>query len=463
MEYAVVDIETTGASNKITEVAVFVYDSEKREIVDEFVSLVNPETHIPSFITGLTGISNEMVMDAPRFYEIAKDLHSITKDRVFVAHNVNFDYNVIRSEYKDLGAEFRRKKFCTVRTSRKVFPGLRSYSLGKLCKSLGITIEDRHRAAGDAKATVKLLQLLLDNDTEDHITNALNARSKEATLPPNLERSVYDSLPELTGVYYMHDNDGKVIYVGKAIDIRKRVNSHFLDSTPGKLRMKKEIFDISYTVTGSELLALVLESAEIKNHFPEYNRAQKYTSNAYVLCKFQDQEGVLHLEIAKKKKYMQGAIAAFSNVVKARTFLSQLVNQYKLCSKYCGLQTSSKECFDYQLGICKGICRGKEDIESYNQRVEDALASFVLETGSYVILDKGRHRDERSFLLIEGGQYQGYGFLDTNSAVNDQEGFRDRLITQKHNSDIQHIIQAAIRNKRPEEIIYFDREVGVTG
>jgi len=458
LQYAVVDIETTGSSNRITEIAVYVYDSEKQEIVEEYSSLVNPETHIPSFITGLTGITNEMVAASPRFFEVAKEIHNITKDRVFVAHNVSFDYNVIRSEYKNLGAEFKRKKFCTVRMSRKVFPGLRSYSLGKLCRNLGIEIENRHRAAGDARATVELLKLLLDNDNGSHLENALNERSKEATLPPNLDKNTFDELPELTGVYYMHDKEGKIIYVGKAKDIKSRINSHFLDHSPSKLRMKKEIADLSYTITGSELLALVVESAEIKNHFPTFNRAQKYTGNAFVLCQFEDQDGIVHLEIAKKRKYMQGAVASFSNVVKARNFLSQLVSEYNLCAKYCGLQTVSDECFDVQLGICKGICRKEEEPAIYNSRVQKALKSFVLETGSYAILDKGRHRAERSFILIEDGQYKGYGFFDENAQISGVDDLRDIAISQKHNSDIQHIIQAAIKSKRSTDILYFEDE-----
>lgn len=456
MEYAVVDIETTGAGNKITEIAIYVYDDQRREIIDEFSSLVNPESHIPSFITGLTGISNEMVESAPRFFEIAKKVHEITEGRIFVAHNAGFDYNVIRAEYRELGAEFKRQTLCTVRLSRSIFPGLRSYSLGKLCVSLGIELENRHRAGGDAKATTELLGLLLDNDPKHFIDSALNGKSRQSTLPPNLDKSIFDQLPDHTGVYYFHDAEGKVIYVGKAKDIKSRVNSHFLDSTPAKLRMKQEIHDISYTLTGSELLALVLESAEIKQHFPKYNRAQKYTGNAYVLCKFEGQNGVVHLEVVKKRKYMQGPIASFSNVVKARNFLEQLVREFRLCPKFCGLQTSSNACFDVQLGLCNGVCRNEEAPETYNLRVEEALNSFVLETGSYAVLDRGRHRDERCFLLIENGLYRGYGFFDESAQLDSYSDLRDFLTPQQHNPDIQHILHGAIRAKRASEIIYLE-------
>jgi len=167
MSYAILDIETTGGSPKkerITEIAVYIHDGKK--VVDEFTSLINPEKNIPPFITGLTGISNEMVADAPRFYEIARKIVEITEDKTLVGHNVSFDYRFIRQEFANLGYEYRRNSICTVQLSRKLLPGHKSYSLGKLCSNLDIHIKDRHRASGDAYATVKLFELLLEKDRE---------------------------------------------------------------------------------------------------------------------------------------------------------------------------------------------------------------------------------------------------------------------------------------------------------
>ncbi|MEQ8811132.1 MAG: 3'-5' exonuclease, partial [Imperialibacter sp.] len=160
--YAIIDIETTGGNaqfSKITEIAIYVHDGS--QVVDEFTTLVNPECNIPPFITKLTGITNEMVEDAPRFFEVAKKIVEITEGKIFVAHNVNFDYGFVRHEFKRLGYEFKRDTLCTVKLSRKILPGKSSYSLGNLCKSLGIEIENRHRAGGDAFATVKLIEILL--------------------------------------------------------------------------------------------------------------------------------------------------------------------------------------------------------------------------------------------------------------------------------------------------------------
>ena len=176
MKYAIVDIETTGGqspADRITEIAIIIHDGEK--IIDEFTSLINPERRIPYFVSRLTGISDEMVMDAPRFFEVAKKIVEITEDCIFVAHNVQFDYQFIRQEFKSLGFNYSRDYTCTVRLSRKLLPGHASYSLGKLCNSLGIALENRHRAFGDALATAKLFELLLKSDENGFIEQSIKS------------------------------------------------------------------------------------------------------------------------------------------------------------------------------------------------------------------------------------------------------------------------------------------------
>src|SRR5687767_3465301 len=217
MKFAIIDIETTGGTShdsRITEIAIFIHDG--KQVIDQFHSLVNPQQPIPRFITGLTGITDEMVEKAPLFEDIAEEIFLITADCVFVAHNVNFDYSFIREEFKNIGIDFKRKRACTVRLSRSIIPGYSSYSLGNICANLGIHINDRHRAVGDAEATVKLFEILLANDTDGIIEKSVNVRSKEATIPPHLDKSVYENLPNETGVYYFYNGDGKIIYIGKA-------------------------------------------------------------------------------------------------------------------------------------------------------------------------------------------------------------------------------------------------------
>ncbi|MBI1307568.1 MAG: DNA polymerase III subunit epsilon [Bacteroidetes bacterium] len=457
MQYAVVDVETSGQSNKITEIAVYVYDDEQREIVDTFSSLVNPECNIPVFISNLTGITDDMVRSAPRFFEIAKEVFTITENRVFVAHSVGFDYNVIRNEFRELGADFRRKKMCTVRLSRKVFPGLKSYSLGNLCESLGVEITDRHRATGDAKATTRLLELILDHDLDNSVGNALNVKSREASLPPNLPANVFHELPEQTGVYYMHDEEGKVIYVGKAINIKSRIEGHFADTSIRKWKFKDQIYDISYMLTGSELLALLVESAEIKKWFPTYNRAQKYTGSGYTLCRYRDQNDVERLEVIKQQKAVGSPLAAFSNPTKGREFLRRLCDEFSLCARMTGLQNTQGSCFDYHLGKCKGVCAGEESQQDYNNRVEEAIASFALEFGNYLFWIKGRNRDEKAFVLIENGRYKGYGFVDTLTQISSFEDITDLLVHQNHNPDIQHILHGYLTKLSSQDIVRFDK------
>ncbi len=208
--YCIVDIETTGngiRGNKITEISIFKHSGGG--VLEEFTTLVNPECVIPPFITGLTGIDNDTVRDAPPFRDLAEEILKITEGCIFVAHSVNFDYHVIKNEFNELGIPFSRKKLCTVRLARTVFPGFRSYSLGKLCTSLNIPLEDRHRARGDAQATVILFeQILASSGIETTLKRFLNARSQEATLPPSLSREQYETLPQAPGVYYFKNARG---------------------------------------------------------------------------------------------------------------------------------------------------------------------------------------------------------------------------------------------------------------
>ena len=249
MKFAIVDIETTGGNairDKITEIAIYLHDGNK--IVDEFSSLINPECTIPPFISRLTGISDEMVENAPRFFEVAKQIVRITDGAVFVAHNVLFDYGFIRQSFKSLGFNYSRDYLCTVRLSRKVLPGFKSYSLGNLCNNLNINIENRHRANGDALATVKLFELIIsknesENGFEDFIKNDfLNLR-----FPPGFDRTILDKLPENHGVYYLHDESGKIIYIGKSNSIKQRILSHFRNKQSRKaLELRNSISDISF-------------------------------------------------------------------------------------------------------------------------------------------------------------------------------------------------------------------------
>jgi len=454
-EYCIVDIETTGGyayDNRVIDIAIIVHDGTK--VVDRFHSLINPERSIPTQITALTGITNDMVADAPRFYEVAKTIYELTRDRIFVAHNVGFDYSFIKKEFNDLGGTFQRKRLCTVRLSRKIFTGLPSYGLGALCAWFGITNKNRHTALGDAEATVTLFEILLKGDTEGFIDKSLKRFSKEGILPPYLPKEKYDDLPEETGVYYFHNQNGKVIYVGKAKNIKDRVFSHFSTTmTTGiDAKRKSSTYDISYDLTGNELIALIYESYEIKKLNPIYNRAQKRISLNYGIYQYHDHNGYLRLAINRTKDIQQ-VLLSFPGLLHARKFLEKRVKEYHLCPKLCGLQSSMGSCFYYQIGKCRGACCRKETSKQYNRRVKNAIINFTLKERSFAILGMGRTRSEKSVVLIEKGVFLGYGFISGEFIIHSPSAFRDHIRYLPDNQDIQRILNMHLKKNKHDVII----------
>ena len=454
MLYTVVDIETTGngyKGSKITEISIFVFDG--KVIVDEFTSLVNPEQNIPAFITNLTGITNAMVRNAPKFYEIAKKIEEITKDTIFVAHNVNFDYNIIHEEFKNLGFDFKRKKLCTVRLTRKIMPGLSSYSLGNICTHENIAINGRHRAKGDAEATTELFRRLIERDDNFTINSFLNPKSRQATLPPLLDKKVVDNLPETYGVYYFKNIEKEIIYVGKANNIKQRVISHFYDKKKKEQTMCMETADISFTKTGSELLALLHESAEIKHIYPKFNRAQRRAGEAIGLFSYEDQKGIIHLAY-NRLKLVPNPMMKYYTVAEARNHLELLCKEFILCPKYCHLQTNVASCFHYQLKECKGICCDKETVEDYNKRVKEAIKSVGIGAENLVIKEPGRTENEVGFALILDGIYQGFGYVDMQQSeeLENPEDYQFFVEPKKDNRDIQRIIAAYLKKQNTKTI-----------
>lgn len=439
MIYTIIDVETTGHSNRITELSIFKYDG--KQIIDEYTTLVNPEMLIPDYITALTGIDNLMVANAPTFKEIANDVLAITEDAIFVAHNVNFDYNVIRHEFKALDIDFRRRKLCTIRLSRKLLQGHRSYSLGKLCNDLGITITDRHRAKGDAEATVVLFELLLQQDGSASVFNEfLKKSSKEATLPSHLPTSVFNAIPNRPGIYYFKDKKGKIIYVGKAKDLKKRVLSHFYSKTKKSLDMCRETKHIDYELSGSELIALLMEDAAIKHHFPKYNQQAKRKPKNYGIFSYEDRNGILHLAFNTLKS-CSNPIKIFQSLRECRAFLETICLRHDLCPKYCHLQEGVSQCSHYSIKTCKGVCKNIESSSDYNQRVLEVIDNFKNNAQSKIIKEKGRTQDEAAFVLIKNGTYLGYGFIDNTEQITSEDDLEHFLIPQRDNLDIQKILR----------------------
>ncbi|GAA4113510.1 exonuclease domain-containing protein [Aquimarina addita] len=452
--YAIIDVETTGNGihgNRITEICIVLL--KEGQIIDKFTSLVNPECAIPSFITGLTGIDDNMVRDAPTFREIAKRVLEMTSEAIFVAHNVNFDFNVIKGEFKKLGYSFVRKKLCTVRLSRKLIPGLNSYSLGKLCSALGISLEGRHRAEGDTDATVILFQRILSLDPDSKVINTfLNIRSKEATLPPHLKSESLEALPSETGIYLFKDQKGKIIYAGKAKNIKQRVLSHFYDKKNKEFALCQATHSIDHEITGNELIALLLESEKIKRHYPQFNKAQKKPIAPYCIISYTNRKGVVQLAIDRSDATSH-SLEVFYTRAEAVEKLEQLCIEYQLCPRYCSLQSTTGNCSHYKIKNCKGICDGKESTALYNMRVQKGLAALKNDQKSYLIREQGRTLGEDSFIMIEDGIYKGYGFVDETAQIIRPEDCKVFLQLQSHTYHTTKIIQGYLKKNGEKNII----------
>ncbi|WP_027136812.1 exonuclease domain-containing protein [Gaetbulibacter saemankumensis] len=450
--YAILDIETTGGKYNeegITEIAIYKYDGHK--VVDQFISLINPERDIQPFVINLTGINNNMLRNAPKFYEVAKRIVEITDDCILVAHNAQFDYRILSTEFRRLGYEFIRPSLCTVELAKDLIPNQPSYSLGKLVRSLGIPVTDRHRASGDALATVKLFKLLLDKDaSRSIIQQSIKLNPKHQLEPRHLD--ILADLPSVTGVYYIHKANGDIIYVGKSKNIKRRINQHFTNTNQKSKKIQALVHSVSYEATGSELVALLKESEAIKRIKPIFNRALRRTIFTHALYSFTDDDGYINLKIdaadGRKKP-----ITTFSNRDSGKSFLTKAIEEYNLCQKLAGLYKTKTSCFNYEVKTCNGACIQKESAEDYNQRVEALINKNSYANKNMVIVDRGRDVDEHSAILIENGVFKGIGYYNLNYQINHIEVLESIITPMQNNRDTQHIIQSYLRRNNRVKII----------
>jgi len=445
--YAILDIETTGGKYNeegITEIAIYRFDGE--QVVDQFISLVNPEKAIQPFVVNLTGINNEMLRHAPKFYEVAKRIIEITDGCIMVAHNALFDNRILTTEFDRLGYKYEKETLCTVELSKKLIPDMPSYSLGKLVRSLGIPLSDRHRAQGDAKATVALFKLLLSKDTSKEIISETLRRDPKPKMEPQFI-DIIETTPAETGVYYMRDKTGKIIYIGKSRNIKKKLTQHFTNDNRKSKRMQLEVKSVVYEKTGNELIALLKEIEEIKQNKPIYNRPTRSALFTHQLTSFVDQDGYINLKIEKadgRKK----AITTFSNYQQAKSSLLKITEENELCPKLTGLSEASKHCINYTTKACSGACIGKEPVEEYNNRVKAFLEQHSFEKLNKLIIDRGRDLDERSVILIENGVYKGFGFYNLNHQINNPKILKSIINPMQNNRDVQHLIQNYLRKNK---------------
>ncbi|MEE4247949.1 MAG: exonuclease domain-containing protein [Kangiellaceae bacterium] len=445
-------METTGGKYNeegITEIAIYQFDGHK--VTDQFISLVNPEREIQPFVVNLTGINNNMLRNAPKFYEVAKRIVEITEDCIIVAHNADFDYRILKTEFSRLGFPFKRKTLCTVELSQQLIPDMESYSLGKLTRALGIPVSDRHRANGDAMATVKLFKMLLSKDTDKKIIKGAVKVEKKSKLAPNL-KDIIEELPSDTGVYYIHDENGDIIYIGKSNNIRKRVTQHFTNKNSKSKKIQVQVAAVTYEKTGSELIALLKESEEIKTNKPVLNRTLKRNQFSQGLYSFIDDNGYINLRINQIKKGVM-PITTFTNRRSGISFMNKMVEIYELCNKLCGLEKSHSSCFNHEIEECKGACIADETPKTYNRRVEALIDKYSYENKDMILIDRGRDIDERSVVLIADGVFKGIGFFDLNYQINNRDILESLITPMGNNRDTQHIIQSYMRKNRKLKIV----------
>ena len=443
--YAIVDIETTGgyaAAYGITEIAVYIHDGKR--VVKHFETLINPHQNIPKYITALTGIDNAMVADAPAFAEIAAPLYELLNEEIFVAHNVNFDYSFIKHHLKAAGFELTAKKLCTVRLGRKVFPELPSYSLGNLCRSLQLPIENRHRAGGDAKATVLLFEHYLANGADTHIEQMLKKSSGEQWLPMQLTKADILQLPSGPGVYYFHDEKGKIIYVGKAVNVKKRVSSHFTHNNADRKRQNflRIICKITFKECATELEAIVLESTEIKRLWPKYNYSQKQPAQKFALYMFEDSRGYLRLAIDKKKKNL-AQLYSFNLLHEGLVMLKKMIEEFELHEKLCFIDKTPFTDNEYA---------ALESAVSYNEKIKNAIQALEEKLPTFAVMDKGIKDAEKLCLLIERGSFWGMGYLPYSMKVTSTSELKDLLIPYSDNDTIRNSIYSFVEQHPDKRI-----------
>lgn len=427
--YAILDIESTGGKYNeegIMEIAIHRFDGHQK--TDTFISLINPEREIQPFVAKLTGINSKMLRSAPKFHEVAKRIIEITDQAVIVAHNAQFDYRILRTEFRRLGYDYQRKTLCTVALSKKLLPEAESHSLGKLVRSLGIPMSDRHRANGDALATVKLFKILLAKDTDKSILKEVLREESLGELSPN-QLDMVKSLPEETGVYYLYSKEGEIIFLGKTKNLRNRVNQHFTNTSPVAYKLQKETKKVDFELTGGELMALLKEAIELQHHKPKHNpKVRQHKLSHYVVIQTSS-KGYHQLQIVTDFLPNMWHIS-FVSLEQANRFLQKLSDTH-------GTRIISGEI----------AAAHKQLPEEHNAWLAQILNLYSLYKRTFLILDKGRTIGERGVIYIKNGLVSGMGYVDLNHQINNIPILETIITNVKGDQHTTHRIENYLRKK----------------
>lgn len=438
--YAVIDIETTGGQfNKegITEIAIYKFDGA--EIVDQFISLVNPEIPIQPFVVKLTGINNAMLRQAPKFFEVAKRIIEITEGCIIVAHNAPFDYRILKLEFDRLGYKFQKPTLCTVEMSKILLPYAQAYSLGKLVRSLGIPIADRHRASGDAMATLKLFKLLLDKDIDKQIVKQQIKNEVHQGISPKLF-DILENIPTSIGIFYIHNDKGNIIFIGKSSNIRKKLNQIFTADTKIAKRIQKEVYTVTFEETGNELIALLKEREELLHNKPVLNPTQRKSPFLWSVYQEKLENGYETLKIHKSDG-RKNAVQSFKNQKGALQFINDLYTENEIVEEVQNA-LSSAENINYPTVL-------------HNELFDSLLASNKLKHNNLIIVLKGRNLNEKSAVVIENGIFKGFCFFDLNYQILNSQVLSKILIPLIYTKDVLNTIKHYLYTKKDYKIISF--------
>jgi len=384
---AFVDLETTGtvaAEDRVTEVGIVRVDDGAR--VSEWSTLVNPECSIPAEIQGLTGITSAMVARAPTFRQIADEITGRIEGCVFVAHNARFDYGFLKHEFGRLGRAFTARVLCTVKLSRRLYPEDRRHNLDALIERHALPVSDRHRALGDARALWAFAQVVYRDRARDDVDAAVQRILRVPSLPPQLPANALDAIPEAPGVYRFYGLNALPLYVGKSINLRERVASHFSSDylSANDLRLSAEITRIEFEETAGEMGALLRESLLVKTLLPAYNQRLRRRAEMVALS-IADEPALpdyVHAS-AIDPGTLDNLYGPFSSRRQAREALRSVSGEARLCWTALGLERRHGPCFARQLKKCAGACVGEETPAAHHARLRDALSRYALQSWPY--------------------------------------------------------------------------------
>ncbi len=424
---AFVDIETTGGRtnfDRIIEIGIVRVEDD--QVIDTYSTLINPHSHIPPEISQMTGIYERDVLNAPTFREAAPEIIEKLKGYTFVAHNVRFDYGFIKTEFARLGATFTSKHFCTVKLSRTLYPSHTRHNLDSLIKRFDLTCENRHRALDDALAICTFYHKAKKQLDPQLFTDAMDRVMKKTYLPLKLDPSVLETLPESPGVYLFYGEDGAPLYIGKSINIKERVISHFSGDihSPMEMKIAQQIESIETIQTAGELGALFLESQLIKKRLPLFNKMLRHKHELVAVKRAMTKDGYYSAELTNVTSPTVSDLADilgfFKSKKQAKDFLAAVSREHRLCEKLLGLEKTTSSCFGYRLERCKGACMKKEKALNYNLRFLTAFGRTKIKSwpyqGAIIIEERQELSDKTEYFLVDQWCFLGVVSLDSNGS-----------------------------------------------